>query len=74
MALVDGGHAQLEAHDIVAATSPEPAPLSGVPVDSQHIPDSADALELAEVPHHLMATGAGVVGLGLGLVWHRLGI
>ncbi|WP_164076713.1 FAD-dependent oxidoreductase, partial [Stenotrophomonas maltophilia] len=35
VALADGGHAQLEARDIVIATGSEPAPLPGVPVDNQ---------------------------------------
>ncbi|MFG9944060.1 dihydrolipoyl dehydrogenase family protein [Pseudomonas aeruginosa] len=50
VALADGGHAQLEARDIVIATGSEPAPLPGVPVDNQRILDSTGALELVEVP------------------------
>ncbi len=50
--LADGGHAQLEARDIVIATGSEPAPLPGVPVDNQRILDSTGALELVEVPRH----------------------
>lgn len=73
VALADGGHAQLEARDIVIATGSEPAPLPGVPVDNQRILDSTGALELAEVPRHLVVIGAGVIGLELGSVWRRLG-
>ncbi len=73
VALADGGHAQLEARDIVIATGSEPAPLPGVPVDNQRILDSTGALELVEVPRHLVVIGAGVIGLELGSVWRRLG-
>ncbi|MBM7093240.1 FAD-dependent oxidoreductase, partial [Streptomyces sp. S12] len=46
----------------------EPAPLPGVPVDNQRILDSTGALELAEVPRHLVVIGAGVIGLACALI------
>ncbi|MDU2610770.1 MAG: dihydrolipoyl dehydrogenase [Pseudomonas aeruginosa] len=73
VALADGGHAQLEARDIVIATGSEPAPLPGVPVDNQRILDSTGALEFQAVPKKLGVIGAGVIGLELGSVWARLG-
>jgi dihydrolipoamide dehydrogenase len=48
-------------------------PLPGVAVDQQRIVDSTGALELAEVPSHLVVIGGGVIGLELGSVWRRLG-
>lgn len=44
-----------------------------MPVDNQRILDSTGALELVEVPRHLVVIGAGVIGLELGSVWRRLG-
>ncbi|MDF5804407.1 NAD(P)/FAD-dependent oxidoreductase [Pseudomonas aeruginosa] len=49
--LADGGHAQLEARDIVIATGSEPAPLPPTcRWTTKRILDSTGALELAEVP------------------------
>jgi len=50
-------------------------PLPGVPVDNaaKRIVDSTGALDLEEVPEHLVVIGGGVIGLELGSVWRRLG-
>jgi dihydrolipoamide dehydrogenase len=69
----DGSQTELETKDIVIATGSEPTPLPGVSIDNQRILDSTGALELAEVPKHLVVIGAGVIGLELGSVWRRLG-
>ena len=42
-------------------------------VDEKKIVSSTGALELAEVPKHLVVVGAGIIGLELGSVWRRLG-
>jgi dihydrolipoamide dehydrogenase len=59
--------------NIVIATGSESSPLSGVDVDESVIVTSTGALELAEVPKHLVVIGGGVIGLELGSVWKRLG-
>lgn len=61
------------AKNIVIATGSEVSPLSGVVVDEKQIVSSTGALELKEVPKHLVVIGAGVIGLELGSVWKRLG-
>ena len=61
------------AKNIVIATGSESTPLPGVPVDEKRIVTSTGALELNEVPKHLVVIGAGVIGLELGSVWRRLG-
>ena len=48
-------------------------PPPGVEVDEKRIVTSTGALELEKVPGHLVVIGAGVIGLELGSVWHRLG-
>ncbi len=58
---------------IVIATGSESIPLPGVEVDEARIVTSTGALELAEVPKHLVVIGGGYIGLELGSVWHRLG-
>ncbi len=56
---------------IIAAGS-RPVRLPGWP-DDPRIMDSTDALELAEIPGHLLVVGAGVIGLEMACVYHALG-
>jgi dihydrolipoamide dehydrogenase len=67
------GERTVRAKNIVIATGSSVTPLPGVTVDQQRIVDSTGALELAEVPEHLVVIGGGVIGLELGSVWKRLG-
>ncbi|GIX20406.1 dihydrolipoyl dehydrogenase [Erythrobacter cryptus] len=69
------GDAVHTARDIVIATGSSVTPLPGVAVDNagKRIVDSTGALELGEVPEHLVVIGGGVIGLELGSVWRRLG-
>jgi dihydrolipoamide dehydrogenase len=61
------------AKNIVIATGSSVTPLPGVEIDQERIVDSTGALELAQVPKHLVVIGGGVIGLELGSVWRRLG-
>jgi len=63
----------LAAKNILIASGSEVTPLPGVAVDEKKIVSSTGALELAEVPRHLVVVGAGIIGLELGSVWRRLG-
>ena len=63
----------LVAKNILIASGSEVTPLPGVAVDEKKIVSSTGALELAEVPKHLVVVGAGIIGLELGSVWRRLG-
>jgi len=69
------GDETVTAKDIVIATGSSVTPLPGVKVDNAkgRIVDSTGALELSEVPEHLVVIGGGVIGLELGSVWRRLG-
>jgi dihydrolipoamide dehydrogenase len=70
---VEVGGRSVRAKNIVIATGSSVTPLPGVAVDGKRIVDSTGALELAEVPKHLVVIGGGVIGLELGSVWLRLG-
>jgi dihydrolipoamide dehydrogenase len=61
------------AKHIVIATGSSVTPLPGVEIDQERIVDSTGALELGQVPNHLVVIGGGVIGLELGSVWRRLG-
>ncbi|NMW31747.1 dihydrolipoyl dehydrogenase [Altererythrobacter sp. RZ02] len=69
------GDDTVTAKDIIIATGSSVTPLPGVDVDNAagRIVDSTGALELSEVPEHLVVIGGGVIGLELGSVWRRLG-
>ncbi|WP_108787716.1 dihydrolipoyl dehydrogenase [Erythrobacter sp. Alg231-14] len=69
------GDETVTAKDIVIATGSSVTPLPGVDVDNAggRIVDSTGALDLTEVPDHLVVIGGGVIGLELGSVWRRLG-
>jgi len=64
---------QLTAKNILIATGSEPTPLPGVEIDEVDIVSSTGALDMQDVPEHLVVIGAGVIGLELGQVWARLG-
>jgi dihydrolipoamide dehydrogenase len=72
---VDVAGQKVTAKDIVIATGSSVTPLPGVTVDNEgkRIVDSTGALDLDEVPEHLVVIGGGVIGLELGSVWRRLG-
>jgi len=64
---------QLSSSHIIIATGSRPAKLKIASYDNKQIVDSTGALSFDEVPQRLAIIGAGVVGLELGSVWHRLG-
>jgi dihydrolipoamide dehydrogenase len=59
--------------NIVIATGSDIARLKGIDIDEKRIVSSTGALSLDGVPGKLLIVGAGVIGLELGSVWHRLG-
>jgi dihydrolipoamide dehydrogenase len=69
----DGKTQIVETKNIVIATGSDVAPLKGIEIDEKRIVSSTGALSLDRVPGKLLIVGAGVIGLELGSVWHRLG-
>jgi dihydrolipoamide dehydrogenase len=63
----------VETKNIVIATGSDIARLRGIDIDEKRIVSSTGALSLDKVPAKLLIVGAGVIGLELGSVWHRLG-
>jgi dihydrolipoamide dehydrogenase len=63
----------LETKNTVIATGSDIARLKGIEIDEKRIVSSTGALSLDRVPGKLLIVGAGVIGLELGSVWHRLG-
>ncbi|MBB12591.1 MAG: dihydrolipoyl dehydrogenase [Flavobacteriaceae bacterium] len=57
----------------IIATGSKPANLSFIKIDKERVITSTEALELKEIPEHLVIIGGGVIGLELGQVYKRLG-
>ncbi len=68
-----GGTQELATKNILIATGSDVMPLPGVTIDEDRIVSSTGALDLQEVPQHLLVVGAGYIGLEMGTVWRRLG-
>ena len=69
----DGTTSTVKAKNTIIATGSGVANLPGVEIDEEKIVSSTGALELNEIPKHLVVIGGGVIGLELGSVWRRLG-
>jgi dihydrolipoamide dehydrogenase len=69
----DGSTGQIGAAKIIIATGSKPTAIPGVAIDKKRIITSTEALNLQEVPKHMIIIGGGVIGLELGSVYARLG-
>jgi dihydrolipoamide dehydrogenase len=69
----DGISEKIEASKIIIATGSKPAMLPFIKMDKKRIITSTEALNLSEIPKHLIVIGGGVIGLELGSVYSRLG-
>ncbi|MCM1512097.1 MAG: dihydrolipoyl dehydrogenase [Oxalobacter formigenes] len=58
---------------IIIATGSLPRPFPGLAFDEKRVLSNTGALAMESVPQRLGVIGAGIVGLELGSVWHRLG-
>ncbi len=69
----DGKTSEIKATNIILAPGSVPIDIPVAKMDGEYIVDSTGALNFKEVPKKLGVIGAGVIGLELGSVWHRLG-
>jgi dihydrolipoamide dehydrogenase len=67
------GEKILETRAIVIATGSDVIRLAGIDIDEKRVLSSTGALDLEQVPGHLLVVGGGIIGLELGSVWRRLG-
>ena len=68
-----GKTTEIKTNNAIIATGSKPASLPFITVDKQRIITSTEALELKEVPKHMIVIGGGVIGVELGSVYARLG-
>ncbi|HET8809073.1 MAG TPA: dihydrolipoyl dehydrogenase [Flavobacteriaceae bacterium] len=69
----EGKAETIEAKNTIIATGSKPSSLPFIKIDKKKIITSTEALELKEIPKHLLIIGGGVIGLELGQVYKRLG-
>ncbi len=69
----DGKETSITGDKIIIATGSKPTPLPFAPFDKKRIISSTEALELKEVPKHMIIVGGGVIGMELGSVYARIG-
>ncbi|MGZ3900615.1 MAG: dihydrolipoyl dehydrogenase [Bacteroidia bacterium] len=69
----DGKKETIETAKAIIATGSKPSSLPGIEIDKKRVITSTEALELTEVPKHMVIIGGGVIGLELGSVYARLG-
>jgi len=69
----DGQETTLETDKVIIATGSKPASLPFIEIDKKRIITSTEALELKEIPKHMIIIGGGVIGMELGSVYGRLG-
>lgn len=69
----DGKTETIEAKNTIIATGSKPSTLPFITLDKERIITSTEALELKEIPKHLVIIGGGVIGLELGQVYKRIG-
>ncbi|WP_370090049.1 dihydrolipoyl dehydrogenase [Ekhidna sp.] len=71
---IDGKKKQkITAEKVIIATGSKPASLPFIKLDKDRVITSTEALELKEVPKHMIVIGGGVIGVELGSVYARLG-
>lgn len=69
----DGKESSITSDYVIVATGSKPTALPFAPFDKKRIISSTEALELKEVPKHLIIVGGGVIGMELGSVYARIG-
>jgi dihydrolipoamide dehydrogenase len=69
----EGKETTITSEKIIIATGSKPTPLPFAAFDKKRIISSTEALELKEIPKHLIVIGGGVIGMELGSVYARLG-
>ncbi len=71
---IDGKKKQkITTEKVIIATGSKPANLPFIKLDKDRVITSTEALELKEVPKHMIIIGGGVIGVELGSVYARLG-
>lgn len=69
----DGAARTVRFEQAVIATGSAAVEIPGFPHGHERVMDSTDALELDDIPGHLLVVGGGIIGLEMATVYHALG-
>ncbi|MDL1913073.1 MAG: dihydrolipoyl dehydrogenase [Bergeyella sp.] len=69
----DNSSESIKTRYVIIATGSKPVSLPFITIDKERIITSTEALNLTQIPRHLLVIGGGVIGLELGSVYLRLG-
>lgn len=69
----DGSSEEVHTDKTIIATGSEPWALPGIEFDGKRIISSTEALEITELPGHIIVIGGGIIGVEMGSVFGRLG-
>ncbi len=64
---------EITTKNTIIATGSKPTSIPTIPIDKKRIITSTEALNLTELPKHLIVIGGGVIGLEMSSVFARLG-
>ena len=64
---------KITSEKVIVATGSKPASLPFIKLDKKRVITSTEALELKEVPKHMVIIGGGIIGMEMGSVYARLG-
>ena len=67
------GKQRVEAPAFIVATGARPVQIPGFEFDGKDVWSAKEAVDLPEVPKHLVIIGGGIIGLELGTVYAKLG-
>lgn len=69
----DGTSEEIKGKNIIIATGSKPSSLPFIKLDKKRVITSTEALNLKEIPKHMIVIGGGVIGMELGSVYGRMG-
>ncbi len=69
----DGSSEEIKGKNIIIATGSKPSTLPFIKLDKKRVITSTEALNLKEIPKHMIVIGGGVIGMELGSVFGRMG-
>ncbi|MFO7889474.1 MAG: dihydrolipoyl dehydrogenase [bacterium] len=67
------GEKKIEFDKCIIATGSVPASLPDISINSSHIIDSKEGLEIQEIPDTMLVIGGGYIGLEMGTIYASLG-
>ncbi len=73
IAKADGSSEEISTQKTIIATGSKPIIIPGVAYDKKRVITSTEALEMTEIPKHMIVIGGGVIGMELGSVYGRMG-